>query len=169
MHLCGVLSPRAVDMVVGQPAVVGIVLSPCCFPSKKLLDIRVEAGSNDTVKQYGHWCKILAGYIAPQMSGVENNVDPGIKSDRNGVILGWRTPDYTPPPQPTIPMFIFGEMWATKYGGKDELDAAAVEDRDRKKQERRRNAKSDSGGGGGGGVSSARPSRMARRPPQHFV
>ena len=69
MHLCGVLSPRAVDLVVGQPAVVGIVLSPCCFPSKKLLDIRIEAGTNEPTAQYAHWCKILADYIAPQMSG----------------------------------------------------------------------------------------------------
>ena len=96
--------------------------------------------------------------------GVEVNADPNIKSDRNGVILGWRNEGYTPPSPPTLPMFIFGEMWATKYGEENaELSEAEGDERRQKKQERRIAKKE----GAGAGVSLARPSRMARRPPQH--
>ena len=106
MHLCGVLSPRAVDLA-SNPAVIGIVLSPCCFPARKLLDIRVAAGSNNTETQYRYWCKFLADYIAPNMTTVVSKEDPHIKSIRNGVIIGWGDAAYTPPSRTTDAMFFY--------------------------------------------------------------
>lgn len=46
MHLCGALSPEAVDIMAQLPTVVGLVLSPCCLPSKKLSDVAWHSGSN---------------------------------------------------------------------------------------------------------------------------
>jgi hypothetical protein len=60
MHLCGALSARAVDLLGELPQAVGIVLSPCCMPSKKLMDVGAITGTRVTAEQYLGWCKILA-------------------------------------------------------------------------------------------------------------
>lgn len=63
MHLCGALSPCAVELATQLPNVVGLVLSPCCLPSNKLYDNASVSGTRDPVAQYDAWCTSLAEYV----------------------------------------------------------------------------------------------------------
>lgn len=68
MHLCGALSPCAVELASQLPSVRGLVLSPCCLPSSKLYDNALHSGTRDTDLQYTHWCESLADYISSKFS-----------------------------------------------------------------------------------------------------
>ena len=65
MHLCGPLSPRAVEIFAALPAAVGIILSPCCLPSKKLSSVASDSGSTVPVDQYKHWSVTMSCVITP--------------------------------------------------------------------------------------------------------
>ncbi|EDQ90867.1 uncharacterized protein MONBRDRAFT_6796 [Monosiga brevicollis MX1] len=100
MHLCGTLSVRAIDLAVALPTCLGLILSPCCMPTKKseLNVTREQVFDNDT-DRYAFWCRWLtarmtdAGFVEPRLW-----IDEQILSDRNALILGTR-----PAPVDAIP------------------------------------------------------------------
>jgi hypothetical protein len=75
MHLCGALSPCAVELAESVPMVVGLVLSPCCLPNSKLYDNARLSSTRIPAEQYAHWCSSLAGYISLRFSPLVSSFD----------------------------------------------------------------------------------------------
>eukprot|EP00039_Didymoeca_costata_P013606 m.209867 g.209867 ORF g.209867 m.209867 type:complete len:536 (+) comp15820_c0_seq5:270-1877(+) len=106
MHLCGTLSPRAIDIVSKNPNILGLVLSPCCLPSKKC---GMSCPGASQPEQYYEWCRsllfvfseqfmfynisirCLEAYMKHTMDHVVFSKDQNIMSQRDGVVYGWKS------------------------------------------------------------------------------
>ena len=61
MHLCGLLSIRALELIRKVPGVRGVVLAPCCLPCQKLSEdtpASVYEG-RDNLEKFLRWCDFL--------------------------------------------------------------------------------------------------------------
>jgi hypothetical protein len=94
MHLCGVLSERAIEFFERIPDIKGIVLSPCCLPRKheqKLLSFQKTKG----VDPYPEWATYLKerveGYYSSEgTSDVRMYYDTDMHTEKNAIITGVR-------------------------------------------------------------------------------
>lgn len=94
MHLCGVLSERAIEFFERIPDIKGIVLSPCCLPRKheqKLLSFQKTKG----VDPYPEWATYLKerveGYYSSEgISDVRMYYDTDMHTEKNAIITGVR-------------------------------------------------------------------------------
>lgn len=104
MHLCGVLSERAVEFFERIPSIRGIVLSPCCLPKKheqkkgrtKFTKGKVEyefLGSNKESGELYNYFK-WSHYLKEKMSGVTQHVtsftDEEMHTEKNAIVVGLR-------------------------------------------------------------------------------
>jgi hypothetical protein len=97
MHLCGILSERAIDFFERISAIRGIVLSPCCLPKKHELktlpfnQARKEKGGDP----YPQWCHYLKERLQGFYSsgGVEDVMmynDIEMHTEKNAIVIGIR-------------------------------------------------------------------------------
>ena len=88
----GPLSPRAVQVYDGISNTIGLVLSPCCLPNKKMVDIPAQSGTNVSDDQYRFWGHNLAEYISKcrGTSLAAAEVDTNILSERNFMVVAFR-------------------------------------------------------------------------------
>ena len=97
MHLCGLLSTRAIELFEQTPDIKGIVLSPCCLPKRhqqKSIGFEKEKPTGDDVSvelfQYFKW----AGYLKKRteevstVSDVQIYKDDEMHTERNAIIVG---------------------------------------------------------------------------------
>jgi len=97
MHLCGLLSTRAIELFEQTPDIKGIVLSPCCLPKRhqqKSISFEKEKPTGDDVSvelfQYFKW----AGYLKKRteevstVSDVNMYKDYEMHTERNAIIVG---------------------------------------------------------------------------------
>lgn len=93
MHLCGMLSVKAIELFLATPAMEAIVLSPCCLPGKARSNIVAEAGSPDQLVQYAHWGQHLYKLLLadPRVATVKGYADPNVLSNRNFIIVAVKT------------------------------------------------------------------------------
>mmetsp|Transcript_34106 Transcript_34106/g.82470 ORF Transcript_34106/g.82470 Transcript_34106/m.82470 type:complete len:155 (+) Transcript_34106:144-608(+) len=103
MHLCGMLSERAVDLFERTPEIMGIVLSPCCLPKKheqrKLKHFqkaKPEDGEENTdLFNYFKWSRYLKErvegyYSSGGVSDVKFYTDDEMHTEKNAIIVGIR-------------------------------------------------------------------------------
>eukprot|EP00043_Microstomoeca_roanoka_P018357 m.195787 g.195787 ORF g.195787 m.195787 type:complete len:633 (-) comp16810_c2_seq1:54-1952(-) len=91
MHLCGVLSLQAIHVFTSIPQFRGIVLSPCCFPSRRS-GIRLvrDSGLVNELDKYEFWTQHLAEEVCKLTSNCQCYKDQNIYSNRNNVIYATR-------------------------------------------------------------------------------
>jgi hypothetical protein len=104
MHLCGVLSERAVEFFDRTPTIRGIVLSPCCLPKKheqtkgitkfrkgkvdyKFLGSNEESGELYNYFKWSHYLKETIKRITPCVTSV---MDEEMHTEKNALIVGIR-------------------------------------------------------------------------------
>mmetsp|Transcript_9897 Transcript_9897/g.18607 ORF Transcript_9897/g.18607 Transcript_9897/m.18607 type:complete len:508 (+) Transcript_9897:166-1689(+) len=64
MHLCGILSERAISLFLNIPSIKALVLSPCCLPKlRKAVSGFDEFEKNQQDTLYVSWCKYLKNKI----------------------------------------------------------------------------------------------------------
>jgi hypothetical protein len=84
MHLCGLLSEKAVSLFTSTPRIYGLVLSPCCIPRATSAPV-VARANRLRVDQYDYWCLQLVMALAPARRSLDR--DPAILSARNAIIV----------------------------------------------------------------------------------
>lgn len=94
MHLCGVLSLKAVELFLALEQVEAAVLAPCCLPSRKHSSVARDAGSKDYAVQYAFWCRLLADRLRGPGVAVALDADDLIESPRNTVITARKLPGF---------------------------------------------------------------------------
>lgn len=96
MHLCGILSERAIDLFLSIPSIKALVLSPCCLPKLRKgvsgFD-KFKRNSEDTI--YFSWCKYLkwkieVGLDTKDTISVRCYLDPHVHSIKNSIITATR-------------------------------------------------------------------------------
>ena len=87
MHLCGLLSEKAVSLYCDIDNVRAIVLSPCCLPSRVVSTIVDDANAKG-VNQYDYWCQHLHDLIPASEKVLY--ADENILSVKNAVLVGWK-------------------------------------------------------------------------------
>lgn len=97
MHLCGLLSVRAIEFFDRVKGIKGIVLSPCCLPKKheqrKLSNFSKEKRENSAENElvnYFRWSEYLKGQTEGVVSNVRSYVDEEMHTDKNSIIVGVR-------------------------------------------------------------------------------
>lgn len=109
MHLCGLLSERAIDLFERIPDIKGLVLSPCCLPkkheqkkSKFSKGKPSEEGGDEKYSvelfNYFKWSKYLKERVEGQYSDGSGGVqdvkmytDDEMHTEKNAIIVGVRT------------------------------------------------------------------------------
>ena len=93
MHLCGLLSIRAIELFHELQCVAAIVLSPCCLPAaRQAQDTPPEVYAvKDPAEQYARW----ASFLERKLRGGANvacrrQVVEGLLSAKNSVLCAWR-------------------------------------------------------------------------------
>ena len=100
MHLCGLLSERAIEFFRQIKGIEGIVLSPCCLPKRHEQRVmtsfsKEKAGENDDAElfNYFRW----ADYLKEKVEGVVVSYDDvrmysdeEMHSEKNSIIVGVR-------------------------------------------------------------------------------
>jgi len=103
MHLCGLLSEKAIEFFARMPEVRGLVLSPCCLPRRHEQGaatrfVKAQRGDGDPtpadLHHYLRWVEHLRGRVG-QVAGVEDADvrlyrDDEMHSEKNAIILGLR-------------------------------------------------------------------------------
>ena len=107
MHLCGILSERAIDLFEKTNGIRGIVLSPCCLPRKNdMAKIRFtkgrpepgEEGEGESIELFNYFK--WAGYLKERVEGyysssgatnVQMYKDNEMHTDKNAVIVGTKS------------------------------------------------------------------------------
>ncbi|KAL7498392.1 hypothetical protein ACHAWT_006226 [Skeletonema menzelii] len=104
MHLCGVLSERAVEFFERIPSIKGIVLSPCCLPKKheqkkgitkftkgkvdyEFLGSNQESGELYNYFKWNHYLKEMTSKSTPH---VRSFTDDEMHTEKNAVVVGIR-------------------------------------------------------------------------------
>ena len=104
MHLCGILSERAVEFFERIPSIKGIVLSPCCLPKKheqkkgitKFAKGKVDyefLGSNHEngeLYNYFKWNDYLKEMTSKSTPHVRSFTDEEMHTEKNAVVVGIR-------------------------------------------------------------------------------
>lgn len=104
MHLCGILSERAVEFFERIPSIKGIVLSPCCLPKKheqkkgitKFIKGKVDEeflGSNEEggeLYNYFKWSNYLKEMVSKSTPNVNSFTDEEMHTEKNAVVVGLR-------------------------------------------------------------------------------
>eukprot|EP00984_Skeletonema_dohrnii_P006565 scaffold2352_cov90-Skeletonema_dohrnii-CCMP3373.AAC.4 len=104
MHLCGVLSERAVEFFERIPSIKGIVLSPCCLPKRheqkkgitKFAKGKVDydfLGSNEEngeLYNYFKWNHYLKEMMSKSTPHVNSFTDDEMHTEKNAVVVGIR-------------------------------------------------------------------------------
>ena len=104
MHLCGVLSERAVEFFERIPSIKGIVLSPCCLPKKHeqkkgittFIKGKVDydfLGSNEEngeLYNYFKWNNHLKERMSRSTPNVTSFTDDEMHTEKNAVVVGIR-------------------------------------------------------------------------------
>lgn len=104
MHLCGVLSERAVEFFERITSIKGIVLSPCCLPKKheqkkgitKFIKGKVDEeflGSNEEsgeLYNYFKWSHYLKEMVSKSTPNVKSFTDDEMHTEKNAVVVGLR-------------------------------------------------------------------------------
>jgi hypothetical protein len=104
MHLCGILSERAVEFFERIPSIKGIVLSPCCLPKKheqkkgitKFAKGKVDyefLGSNHEngeLYNYFKWNDYLKEMTSKSTPHVKSFTDEEMHTEKNAVVVGIR-------------------------------------------------------------------------------
>ena len=100
MHLCGILSERAIEFFKRIEDIQGIILSPCCFPKlRKRQDGKYEFISNNSLDDDGKymlWSKHLKTQIQhcmpnSAMDHIKSYNDDEIHSTKNSIIIASRS------------------------------------------------------------------------------
>lgn len=94
MHLCGILSFRAIELFLEVDRIQVIVLAPCCLPSRKVSTVAVDSGSKDSQVQYDHWCRVLRDRLIGDNMEVTLTQDELIESPRNTIITARKLPGF---------------------------------------------------------------------------
>lgn len=104
MHLCGVLSERAVEFFERIPSIKGIVLSPCCLPKKhdqkkgktnftkgkvdyEFLGSNEESGELYNYFKWNHYLKEKMSRSTPH---VTSYTDDEMHTEKNAIVVGIR-------------------------------------------------------------------------------
>eukprot|EP01147_Barroeca_monosierra_P008354 gene8354-894_t len=91
MHLCGGLSLRAIEVFTEISLFKGIILSPCCFPSRRSkINIVRDSGLCDEMEKYKFWTNFLEKRIFDVSSKCNSYTDIHVYSNRNNIIWGTR-------------------------------------------------------------------------------
>lgn len=107
MHLCGLLSERAIDLFDRTAGIKGIVLSPCCLPKKheqKAIEFtKGKPGEEEDAVLYNYfkWAHYLKdrleGYQSKSgVSDVKMYTDDEMHTEKNALILAVRNADVAP-------------------------------------------------------------------------
>jgi hypothetical protein len=90
MHLCGVLSERAINLFSSIPSIKALVLSPCCLPKvRKGVSGFDDFEKNQHDSAYVSWCKYLKWKIEvglDDLIGIRSYFDPHVHSIKNSII-----------------------------------------------------------------------------------
>mmetsp|Transcript_14796 Transcript_14796/g.32239 ORF Transcript_14796/g.32239 Transcript_14796/m.32239 type:complete len:250 (+) Transcript_14796:465-1214(+) len=102
MHLCGMLSERAVEFFDRIPEIRGLVLSPCCLPTKNeqreigFVKGRPKDGEESPeLFNYFKWShhlkeRVEGCYSSGDVSGVRIYTDDEMHTEKNAIIVGLR-------------------------------------------------------------------------------
>ena len=95
MHLCGLLSDRAIDLYDRTPDIKGIVLSPCCLPRK--CDVKKTSFTKDVPKpneevelfNYKRWAEYLKNRVEETHSNADVRIytDAEMHTEKNTIIV----------------------------------------------------------------------------------
>jgi hypothetical protein len=104
MHLCGLLSERAIDLFDRTPGIMGLVLSPCCLPKRHeqqcinfIKGKSEDHEQNDELFNYFRWANYLKGRVdkcisrsdcsAPQ---VRLYTDEEMHTEKNAMVVAYK-------------------------------------------------------------------------------
>ncbi|KAL7463481.1 hypothetical protein ACHAXS_003848 [Conticribra weissflogii] len=91
MHLCGMLSEKAIEFFERIPEIKGVVLSPCCLPSKFDLFHSTSFQKDKERDSYHGWCDHLEGKLRRGDVGhLRQYVDQDMHTTKNRIIVGVR-------------------------------------------------------------------------------
>lgn len=103
MHLCGLLSERAIDLFDRTPEIRGVILSPCCLPKKHEQQkiMFTKSKSNDAEKSaelfnYFRWANYLKERVAGCNSSGGGGAPPDVRlytddemhTEKNAIVVG---------------------------------------------------------------------------------
>jgi len=106
MHLCGMLSMKAIEFFERMPEVKGLVLSPCCLPTKNeqskagFVKLKPENGAEDiALFHYFNWANRLKERILEVHDGEKDDgasnvrlyTDNEMHTEKNAIIVSVRT------------------------------------------------------------------------------
>jgi hypothetical protein len=93
MHLCGILSERAISLFTSISSIKALVLSPCCLPKlRKGVSGFDEFEKNQDDDVYVSWCKYLKHKIKVGLLDTKDEIevrcyfDPHVHSIKNAII-----------------------------------------------------------------------------------
>lgn len=89
MHLCGLLSLRAMDAMATLPEVCVLVLAPCCLPNKRAAEDTPSSvfEGEGKMEKYARWCDFLhARMRATKILKCKQEVEGGILSERRTLL-----------------------------------------------------------------------------------
>lgn len=88
MHLCGMLSEKAIEFFERIPEIKGVVLSPCCLPSKFDLFHSTNFQKDKENDSYKGWCDHLEGMLAKcDVNYLRQYVDEDMHTMKNRIIV----------------------------------------------------------------------------------
>ncbi|KAL7430428.1 hypothetical protein ACHAXM_002189 [Skeletonema potamos] len=105
MHLCGVLSERAVEFFERIPSIKGIVLSPCCLPkmheqkkgmtkfTKGKVDYEFLGSNEESGELYNYfkWSHYLKEKMSRSTPHVTSFTDDEMHTEKNAIVVGIRS------------------------------------------------------------------------------
>ena len=96
MHLCGLLSTRAIDFFHAIADIKALVLSPCCLPTK-VSQVKIgykkekpEVGEDPALFHYFKWVDYLKDHIDEKLSDVQMYRDTNMHTEKNAIIISVR-------------------------------------------------------------------------------
>ncbi|KAL7536474.1 hypothetical protein ACHAXR_010976 [Thalassiosira sp. AJA248-18] len=93
MHLCGLLSERAIEFFERIPEIGGIVLSPCCLPKKheqRTMSFSKGKSEDGELGIYFKWSNYLKEMVEGVVLDVRSYTDEEMHSEKNSIIVGVR-------------------------------------------------------------------------------
>ena len=91
MHLCGMLSERAIEFFDRIPEIKGLVLSPCCLPNKYDMYRKTSFKKEKSGDSYVAWCSHLQERVdGSGVSHLRQYSDDDMHTTKNAIIVGVR-------------------------------------------------------------------------------